>query len=146
MHPSHVSLTRVPRSALIHTDPIIKWASTRWPTFVELCLYVIDHYVPVYGLDKSVMPLGGAVTRELFLNASALFAARGKNWLTYVEERRELKGRDGQPAASLYVLCTLLFVCTCELHATMKEEVCRHHLNAYSKCGVPPSFRVLSPS
>ena len=79
---SHVSHTCVPRSALVHTDPIIKWASTRWPTFVELCLYVIDHYVPKYGLDKSVMPLGGAVTRELFLNASALFAARGKNWLT----------------------------------------------------------------
>jgi len=30
---------------LLQTDPVIKWASTRWPTFVEICQYVVDRMV-----------------------------------------------------------------------------------------------------
>ena len=43
---------------LLRTDPVYKWASTRWPTFVAVCLYVIDHLVPSFGDDPAVMPLG----------------------------------------------------------------------------------------
>ena len=43
---------------LLQTDPVYKWASTRWPTFVAVCLYVIDHLVPCFGDDPAVMPLG----------------------------------------------------------------------------------------
>eukprot|EP01047_Picozoa_sp_COSAG01_P037503 COSAG01_NODE_2985_length_6752_cov_133.017736_1_plen_73_part_00 len=53
---------------------VIKWAQTRWPTFVEICQYVIDSYVPAHG-DK--MPLGAAGTTAMLLNASTLFANKG---------------------------------------------------------------------
>ena len=43
---------------LLRTDPVYKWASTRWPTFVAVCLYVIDNLVPSFGDDPAVMPLG----------------------------------------------------------------------------------------
>ena len=43
---------------LLRTDPVYKWASTRWPTFVAVCLYVIDHLVPSFGDDPAVMPRG----------------------------------------------------------------------------------------
>jgi hypothetical protein len=56
---------------------VIKWAQTRWPTFVELCQYVVDTYVPKYGGNSGVMPLGGEETTQVLLNASALFASRG---------------------------------------------------------------------
>jgi hypothetical protein len=41
---------------LLQTDPVIKWASTRWPTFVEICQYVIDIYIPKCATDSSVPP------------------------------------------------------------------------------------------
>ena len=59
-------------SKLLVTDPVIKWAQTRWPTFVEICQYVVDYYVPKYGSNKAVMPLGPDGTTEMLLNASAL--------------------------------------------------------------------------
>ena len=45
---------------LLTRDPVYKWASTRWPTFVQVCLYEIDKLVPTYGDDTVVMPLGKA--------------------------------------------------------------------------------------
>ena len=64
-------------SKLIKTDPIYKWAQTRWPTFVEICQYTIDKFVPKYGSDASVMPLGAAATTQMLLEASVLFQSRG---------------------------------------------------------------------
>eukprot|EP00041_Stephanoeca_diplocostata_P033227 m.1093373 g.1093373 ORF g.1093373 m.1093373 type:complete len:968 (+) comp24297_c0_seq3:111-3014(+) len=68
---------------LLSTDPVIKWAQTRWPTFVEIALYIVDELVPVFGTDPAVMPLGVQGTRGLLLNASALFQAKGMNWHDY---------------------------------------------------------------
>jgi hypothetical protein len=65
---------------LLTTDPVIKWAQTRWPTFVEICQYVIDNLVPKFGTDAEVMPMGAAATTAMLLNASALFAAKGMDW------------------------------------------------------------------
>ena len=45
-------------SRLLKTDPIYKWAQTRWPSFVEIAQYHIDKLVPKYGTDPAVMPLG----------------------------------------------------------------------------------------
>ena len=55
---------------LLHTDPVIKWAQTRWPTFVELCQYVIDYWIPEFGDDATVMPLGKAASMQMLLEAS----------------------------------------------------------------------------
>eukprot|EP01044_Picomonas_judraskeda_P014651 COSAG03_NODE_2357_length_2848_cov_1.836668_2_plen_314_part_01 len=78
-------------SKLLVTDPVIKWAQTRWPTFVEICQYVVDYYVPKYGSNKAVMPLGPDGTTEMLLNASALFANKGMNWLNYYHRNGSIK-------------------------------------------------------
>jgi hypothetical protein len=78
-------------SKLLVTDPVLKWASTRWPTFVEICQYVVDYYVPKYGTDAAVMPLGSDGTTAMLLNASALFANKGMNWLGYYHRNSTLK-------------------------------------------------------
>lgn len=70
-------------SELLKTDPVYKWASTRWPTFVQICLDVIDRLVPSFGADRSVMPLGGKATTELLMNASRLFRSKGMDWHAY---------------------------------------------------------------
>jgi hypothetical protein len=31
---------------LLVTDPVYKWAQTRWPTFNEIAFYMVDNYVP----------------------------------------------------------------------------------------------------
>mgnify|MGYP006879294523 CR=1 FL=1 len=49
-------------SRLLKTDPVYKWASTRWPTFVQICMSVIDYLVPEFGSAVDVMPLGGDAT------------------------------------------------------------------------------------
>ena len=77
--------------ALLRTDPVIKWASTRWPTFVQVCLYVIDRLVPRWGDDADVMPLGGHGTIELLMNASALFEAKGMDWFAYYSRTGPIK-------------------------------------------------------
>ena len=64
---------------------------TRWPTFVELCQYVIDQYVPKYGGSVAVMPLGAAGTTEMLLEASALFASKGMDWLSYYHQNGSIK-------------------------------------------------------
>jgi len=58
---------------LLQTDPVIKWASTRWPTFVEICQYVVDRLVSKYGSVSSVMPIGTEGTTSMLLEASARF-------------------------------------------------------------------------
>ena len=76
---------------LLVKDPVIKWAQTRWPTFVEICQYVVDYYVPKYGSKAEVMPLGAAGTTEMLMNASALFAQKGMNWLSYYHRNGSIK-------------------------------------------------------
>lgn len=76
---------------LLKTDPVYKWASTRWPTFVQVCLYVIDRLVPLYGADAAVMPLGAAGTTELLMNASRAFRAKGMDWGTYYNRTGPVK-------------------------------------------------------
>jgi len=80
---------------LLVTDPVIKWAQTRWPTFVEICQYAIDLLVPAYGDDPAVMPLGGAATTTLLLNASALFRAKGMDWDAYYHQTGPIKFPEG---------------------------------------------------
>ena len=63
-------------AGLLRSDPVYKWASTRWPTFVQCALYAIDHLVPAFGHDAGVMPLGGAATTALLMNASRLFRSK----------------------------------------------------------------------
>ena len=60
---------------LVGTDPVYKWASTRWPTFVQICMYVIDYYVPSYGHDTQVMPLGGPGTIAMLLITACVWVA-----------------------------------------------------------------------
>lgn len=76
---------------LLKTDPVYKWASTRWPTFVQCCLYVIDHYVPLFGSVADVMPLGAAGTTSMLLNASRVFMARGMDWDAYYSRTGDVK-------------------------------------------------------
>jgi len=71
---------------LLKTDPVRKWASTRWPTFVQICQYVADHYVGKYGDDKDVMPLGKAATDTMLLSASMMFQAKGMDWGSYYNQ------------------------------------------------------------
>jgi hypothetical protein len=78
-------------SKLLVHDPVIKWAQTRWPTFVEICQYVVDYYVPKYGNTAEVMPLGSAETTQMLLNASALFASKGMDWLSYYHRNGSIK-------------------------------------------------------
>jgi len=80
---------------LLKTDPVIKWAQTRWPTFVEICQYVVDEYVPKFGAEAAVMPLGGAATTAMLLNASALFEAKGMDWVSYYHQNGSIKFPEG---------------------------------------------------
>ena len=73
-------------SQLLVTDPVYKWAQTRWPTFVEIALYVIDELVPQFGSDRAVMPLGADGTTEMLLNASVLFRQKGMAWGDYYHQ------------------------------------------------------------
>ena len=82
-------------AALLQTDPVYKWASTRWPTFVQCALYVVDHYVPLYGGNRKVMPLGGAGTMALLLNASYLFREKGMDWFGYYNRSGPIKFPNG---------------------------------------------------
>ena len=86
-------------AALLATDPVYKWASTRWPTFVQICLYVIDHLVPAFGSQPEVMPLGRRGTTALLMNASRLFRAKGMDWLAYYNRTGPVKFPFG-PVAS----------------------------------------------
>ena len=76
---------------LLKTDPVYKWASTRWPTFVQVCLYVIDHMVPLFGNQPDVMPLGGAGTTAMLMNASRLFRSKGMDWFAYYNRSGPVK-------------------------------------------------------
>ena len=76
---------------LLHTDPVIKWASTRWPTFVEICQYSIDVLIPEFGDDLDVTPLGAKATTTLLLNASQLFRVKGMNWTSYYHQTGAVK-------------------------------------------------------
>ena len=73
-------------NGLLLVDPVYKWASTRWPTFVQVALYVIDHYVPEFGDDAAVMPLGGEATAAMLMNASRVFEAKGMDWQAYYNQ------------------------------------------------------------
>ena len=77
--------------ALLKTDPVYKWASTRWPTFVQVCLYVVDTLVPRFGDDPAVMPLGAKGTTALLLNASRLFETKGMDWAAYYSRTGKIK-------------------------------------------------------
>jgi hypothetical protein len=61
-------------------DPVIKWASTRWPSFSEICQYGVDILVPAFGSDPDVCPLGAEGTKMMLMNASALFMKEGMDW------------------------------------------------------------------
>ena len=76
---------------LIRTDPIYKWASTRWPTYVQVAMYVIDHLVPAFGGDADVMPLGGQATSALLLDSARLFRSKGMDWLAYYNRTGPVK-------------------------------------------------------
>jgi hypothetical protein len=82
-------------SKLLRTDPVYKWASTRWPTFTQVCLYVIDVFVPLFGDEESVMPLGKQGTTELLLNASRLFRSKGMDWQAYYARTGPVKFPSG---------------------------------------------------
>jgi hypothetical protein len=45
--------------------------ATRWPTFVELCLVVVDDLIPAFGHDVTVFPLGAEATAAALLEAGA---------------------------------------------------------------------------
>jgi hypothetical protein len=47
------------------------WMATRWPTFVELCLVVVDDLIPAFGHDVTVFPLGAEATAAALLEAGA---------------------------------------------------------------------------
>jgi len=68
---------------LLESDPVYKWAATRWPTFVQVCLYVVDHVVPQFAGARAVLPLGAAGTTKLLMGASRLFRAKGMDWRGY---------------------------------------------------------------
>ena len=68
---------------LLATDPVYKWASTRWPTYVEIVQYVCDEFIPRFGDDQQVMPLGKEATKALLLNSAIMFRAKGKDWRQY---------------------------------------------------------------
>ena len=78
-------------AALLVSDPVYKWASTRWPTFVQVCLYVVDHYVAEFGADRAVMPLGGRRTAEMLMDAARRFRAKGMDWLAYYNRTGPVK-------------------------------------------------------
>ena len=85
----------IAEAKLLGTDPVYKWASTRWPTFVQICLYVIDHLVPSFGADAAVMPLGAAGTTNLLMDASRLFRQKGMDWLAYYNRTGSVKFPSG---------------------------------------------------
>eukprot|EP00854_Cymbomonas_tetramitiformis_P005362 gene5362-6506_t len=68
---------------LVKTDPIIKWAQTRWPTFVELCQYAVDVIVPAHGTNPAVCPLGANRTQAMLLEAASIFQQKGMDWAGY---------------------------------------------------------------
>lgn len=76
---------------LLRSDPVYKWAQTRWPTYVEIALYIIDELVPKYGSDVAVMPLGSLATVEMLLNSSLLFEKKGMNWHDYYHRHGNVK-------------------------------------------------------
>ena len=78
-------------AALLVSDPVYKWASTRWPTFVQVCLYVVDHYVAEFGADRAVMPLGTRRTAEMLMDAARRFRAKGMDWLAYYNRTGPVK-------------------------------------------------------
>ena len=55
-------------------------------TFVEIAQYVVDEYIPVYGDDAEVMPMGKDATTFLLLNSSRTFRAKGKDWHAYYHQ------------------------------------------------------------
>lgn len=76
---------------LLLTDPVTAWAQTRWPDFVEVCQYVIDNLVPIFGSDKAVFPLGGDATTKMLLNASLQFKLKGMDWGAYYHRTGPVK-------------------------------------------------------
>lgn len=76
---------------MLKTDPVYKWAQTRWPTYVEIALYIVDELVPVHGANPKIMPLGGDGTTAMLLNSSALFAQKGMNWNAYYHRTGSIK-------------------------------------------------------
>ncbi len=80
---------------LLQTDPVIKWASTRWPTYVEIAQFVYDEYLPKYGDDPAVMPLGKQSTAAMLLASSQLFADKGMNWSSYYHQTGSVKFPEG---------------------------------------------------
>lgn len=85
----------IAEARMIATDPIIKWAATRWPTYVEIAFYVVDNLIPKYATDAMVLPLGAEATSALLLNASALFASKGMDWRSYYHQVGRLQFPEG---------------------------------------------------
>ena len=73
-------------AALVATDPIVDWAAARWPSFAELCQALVDDWLPRFGDDPAVAPLGASATAALLLNASALFRTKALDWRGYYAE------------------------------------------------------------
>merc|ERR1711988_2077115 len=51
-----------------------------------MCQYVVDEFVPRFGSDTDVMPLGAAGTAAMLANASAEFKAKGMDWSSYYHQ------------------------------------------------------------
>ena len=62
---------------------------------MQVCLYVIDHYVPTFGDEEEVMPLGGPGTQAMLMNASLLFMAKGMDWDAYYSQRGPIQFPEG---------------------------------------------------
>ena len=82
----------------LRADPVYKWASTRWPTFVQVCLYAIDRLVPTWGDDAGVMPLGADATRRMLMEAARLFRDKGMDWRAYYTRTGPVKFPSGSVA------------------------------------------------
>ena len=79
----------------LQTDPVIKWASTRWPTYVEIAQFLIDEYIPKYGSDTSVFPLGSNRTETMLLRSSIMFQQKGMNWSSYYHQEGTVRFPEG---------------------------------------------------
>ena len=57
----------------------------------------MDKFVPTYGGDGDVMPLGGAGTAAMLHNASAQFKAKGMDWDAYYHQTGGATGKGPRP-------------------------------------------------
>ena len=66
---------------------VTSWTATRWPTFVTLVEYVLDHLLPAFGDDQEVVPLGTTKTAKLLIDAAHRIAALGMDWRAYYTQK-----------------------------------------------------------